>query len=39
MDQLQMLLEESICSGEWQQVFGFKARGLQEGISEYLCKT
>ena len=39
MDQLQMLLEESICSGEWQKVFGFEPRGLQDGISEYLCQT
>ncbi len=39
MDQLQMLLEESICSGEWQQVFGFEPRGLQDGIAEYLYKT
>ncbi|MGB9082948.1 MAG: complex I NDUFA9 subunit family protein [Desulfuromonadaceae bacterium] len=39
MDQLQMLLEESICSGEWQQTFGFEPRGLQNGIAEYLHKT
>jgi NADH dehydrogenase len=39
MDQLQMLLEESIGSSDWQQVFGFAPRGLQEGISEYLHKT
>jgi uncharacterized protein YbjT (DUF2867 family) len=39
MDQLQMLLEESICDGEWQKVFGFEPRGLQDGIAEYLCKT
>ena len=39
MDQLQMLLEESICDGEWQKTFNFEPRGLQEGISEYLCKT
>jgi NADH dehydrogenase len=38
-DQLQMLLEESIGGGEWQSVFGFEPRGLQEGISEYLRKT
>ena len=36
MDQLQMMLEENICGGEWQQVFGFEPRGLQDGISEYL---
>ena len=39
MDQLQMLLEENIGGGEWQEVFGFKPRGLREGINEYLCKT
>jgi NADH dehydrogenase len=36
MDQLQMLLEESVCGGEWQNVFGFEPRGLQDGIAEYL---
>lgn len=39
MDQLQMLLEESICNGEWQKEFGFEPRGLREGIAEYLVKT
>ena len=39
MDQLQMLLEESICDGEWQRVFGFEPRGLQDGINEYLHIT
>jgi NADH dehydrogenase len=39
MDQLQMLLEENIGNGEWQQEFGFKPRGLREGIAEYLGKT
>lgn len=38
-DQLQMLLEESICDGAWQKIFGFKPRGLKEGIDEYLRKT
>jgi uncharacterized protein YbjT (DUF2867 family) len=38
-DQLQMLLEENICGGEWPQVFGFEPRGLQDGIGEYLRKT
>ena len=38
-DQLQMLLEESICGGEWQQVFGFEPRNLEAGIREYLHKT
>ena len=36
MDQLQMLLEESICDGSWKQVFGFEPRGFREGIGEYL---
>ncbi len=39
MDQLQMLLEESICNGEWRQSFGFEPRGLKAGIAEYLHKT
>jgi NADH dehydrogenase len=38
-DQLQMLLEESICDGEWQKVFGFEPRGLEAGIAEYVHKT
>jgi NADH dehydrogenase len=38
-DQLQMLLEESICDGEWQKVFGFQPLGFNEGISEYLRKA
>ncbi len=36
MNQLQMLLEESVCEGVWQEVFGIRARGFREGISEYL---
>ncbi len=39
MDQLQMLLEESVCDGAWQKSFGFKPRGFKEGIGEYLHKT
>ncbi len=39
MDQLQMLLEESICDGSWQKVFGFEPRGFKEGIAEYLNKN
>jgi uncharacterized protein YbjT (DUF2867 family) len=39
MDQLQMLLEESVCGGEWQKTFRFEPRGLQDGIGEYLHKT
>lgn len=38
-DQLQMLLEESICDGAWQKIFGFQPRGFKEGIGEYLRKT
>lgn len=36
MDQLQMLIEESICDGGWKQTFGFEPRGFREGIGEYL---
>ncbi len=39
MDQLQMLLEESIGSSDWQKVFGFEPLGIREGIAEYLHKT
>ena len=39
MDQLQMLLEESICGGEWRETFAFEPRGLKAGIEEYLRKT
>lgn len=39
MDQLQMLLEESVCDGSWQKTFGFKALGFKEGIGGYLGKT
>ena len=38
-DQLQMLLEESIGSSDWQQLFGFTPRGLRDGIAEYLGKA
>jgi len=36
VDQLQMLIEENICDGGWQKVFGFKPREFREGIREYL---
>ena len=36
MDQLQMLIEESICDGGWKLTFGFEPRGFGEGIREYL---
>jgi len=35
-DQLQMLLEESICDGNWKTTFGFEPRDFKEGIREYL---
>ena len=38
MDQLQMLLEESICDGSWQQTFRFEPRPFRDGIREYLGK-
>jgi len=37
MDQMQMLVEESICDGRWKQVFGFEPKGFREGIGEYLA--
>ena len=38
-DQLQMLLEESICDCAWRQTFGFEPVRFEEGIREYLRKT
>jgi NADH dehydrogenase len=38
-DQLRMLLEGSICDGEWQIKFGFKPRDFKGGIREYLGKN
>jgi len=35
-DQLQMLLEESICDGRWKKIFKFEPRDFKEGIREYL---
>lgn len=35
-DQITMLLEESICDGTWQEVFGFEPVGFAEGIRQYL---
>lgn len=35
-DQITMLLEESICGGEWQETFGFAPMGFEEGIGSYL---
>ncbi len=39
MDQLQMLLEESICDGAWKSVFGFEPRRFKAGIAEFLQDT
>lgn len=36
MDQLQMLLEENICDGQWQKTFGFEPRDFKAGIREYV---
>jgi NADH dehydrogenase len=36
MDQLQMLIEENICDGNWQKVFRFEPRDFQKGIEAYL---
>ena len=38
MDQLQMLIEENICDGNWKKVFGFEPRDFLEGIQEYLAE-
>ena len=37
-DQLQMLLEESICDGRWKETFHFEPREFCGGIREYLGK-
>jgi NADH dehydrogenase len=37
MDQLQMLLEENVCGGQWKDTFGFEPRGFISGIREYLA--
>lgn len=39
MDQLQMLLEESICDGGWQKTFSFKTASFRDAVGEYLNKT
>jgi NADH dehydrogenase len=36
MDQLQMLLEENICNGDWRKAFPFEPIKFREGIREYL---
>lgn len=35
-DQLQMLLEENICNGNWKREFGFEPIDFIDGIREYL---
>jgi NADH dehydrogenase len=35
-DQLQMLIEESICDGGWKRTFGFEPCDFRKGIREYL---
>lgn len=37
VDQLTMLLEESICDGIWQHSFPFTPTPLKEGMCSYLC--
>jgi NADH dehydrogenase len=37
-DQLQMLLEESICDGSWKDTFRFEPREFGDGIREYIGK-
>jgi len=39
MDQIQMLLEENICNGDWRATFDFDAQHFAAGISSYLRKT
>jgi uncharacterized protein YbjT (DUF2867 family) len=36
-DQLQMLLEESICNGTWQETFSFEPIRFADGIRSYLA--
>lgn len=35
-DQITMLLEESICDGSWQETFGIKPVGFEEGLGKFL---
>lgn len=37
-DQLQMLIEESICDGAWRKTFTFEPIRFEEGIREYINK-
>jgi len=36
MDQLTMLIEESICDGGWRETFGFEPERFEAGIARYL---
>jgi NADH dehydrogenase len=36
MDQITMMVEESICDGKWQETFGFVPVRFAEGIAAYL---
>jgi len=36
LDQITMLLEESICDGAWRETFRFEPVGIEEGIHVYL---
>ena len=38
VDQLQMLLEESICGGGWRETFPVEPRGFSDSIRAYLAK-
>lgn len=39
MDQIRMLLEESVCDGCWRETFRFEPVGLEEGIRAYLDRS
>lgn len=39
MDQIRMLLEESVCDGCWRETFRFEPVGLEEGIRAYLGRS
>jgi NADH dehydrogenase len=36
MDQIQMLIEESICEGAWRETFRFEPLRFEAGIADYL---
>jgi NADH dehydrogenase len=37
MDQIIMLTEENICTGDWPRVFGFEPEPFEAGVSKYLA--